>query len=504
MSSAAAGGRLQAAGGVGRASRPYMRDRPLAAIGPLRVRPLLLALFVTMVHVQALAAETPRTLRLDFFHTGTASEERFSLDRLVLEPLTWPGNPARPIDDTNLGKYQFQVIDRASNRVLYSRGFASIYGEWETTAEAREMTRTFGESLRFPMPATPVQVVLKKRDRQNAFREIWSILVDPADIFIDRSRPAAPGPVISFVNNGDPSAKVDILILGDGYTAAERPKFERDARRLVDILFGTSPFKERKSDFNVWGLAPAAAESGISRPSTGTWRRAPAGSQYDAFRSERYVLTFDNRAFRDIAEFAPYEFVEILVNGQTYGGGGIFNLYATVAADSAWAPYIFVHEFGHHFAGLADEYYTSDVAYMPAADRVEPWEPNATVLRDPAQLKWNDLVTPGTPLPTPWNKEAFETQSREIQARRRAIRAANKPEAEMDALFREEQADETRMLAAEQYAQTVGAFEGAMYEARGYYRPQVDCIMFTRNAVPFCAVCRRALSMVIDLYTASK
>ena len=213
------------------------------------------------------------------------------------------------------------------------------------------------------------------------------------------------------------------------------------------------------------------------------------------------MLTFDNRAFRDAASQAPYEFVEILVNGQTYGGGGIYNLYATVAADSAWAPYIFVHEFGHHFAGLADEYYTSDVAYQPAAEPVEPWEPNATVLEDPARLKWKDLVTPGTPLPTPWAKEAFEAHSREVQAKRRAIRAANRPEAEMDALFREEQAADAALLAGGKHGSAVGAFEGANYEARGYYRPQADCIMFTRDAVPFCAVCRRALERVIDLYT---
>jgi hypothetical protein len=188
------------------------------------------------------------------------------------------------------------------------------------------------------------------------------------------------------------------------------------------------------------------------------------------------------------------------VNGQTYGGGGIFNLYATVAADSAWAPYVFVHEFAHHFAGLADEYYTSDVAYLPAADRVEPWEMNVTALHHPATLKWKDLVTPGTPLPTPWPKEAFEARSREIQQRRRAIRAANRPEAEMDALFREQQAEETTLLGAAEHAHSVGAFEGANYEAKGYYRPQVDCVMFTRNEVPFCAVCRRALERVIDLY----
>jgi hypothetical protein len=267
------------------------------------------------------------------------------------------------------------------------------------------------------------------------------------------------------------------------------------------VLFAVSPFRERRGDFNVWGLCPPATESGVSRPSTGEWRRAPAGTQYDAFGSERYVLTFDNRAFRDIAAHAPYEFVEILANNRTYGGGGIFNLYATVAIDSAWAPYLFIHEFGHHFAGLADEYYTSDVAYLPSAERLEPWEPNVTALHDPARLKWADLVTPGTPLPTPWEKEAFEARSRDVQEKRRAIRAADRPEEDMDTLFREQQADETRRLQAERHAGTVGAFEGAMYEARGYYRPQVDCIMFTRNEVPFCAVCRRALERVIDQYS---
>ncbi len=164
------------------------------------------------------------------------------------------------------------------------------------------------------------------------------------------------------------------------------------------------------------------------------------------------MLTFENRAFREIASNAPYDVVEILVNGATYGGGGIFGLYSTVAADSAWAPYIFVHEFGHHLAALADEYYTSDVAYLPATDRVEPWEPNVTALLDPATLKWRDLVEATTPLPTPWPKEAFEQYSVEIQRRRREIRAANRPESEMDALFREELAHEKTLLGGSPYA----------------------------------------------------
>jgi hypothetical protein len=461
---------------------------------------LALSFVLLLLDVSPASARQPATLRLDYYHTGTAASETFSVDRVVVEPTPWPGNPRRAVDDTNLGKYLFEVIDRRTNRVVYSRGFASIFGEWETTGEAKAATRTFHESLRFPMPDAPVQVVLKKRDARNAFREIWSTIVDPADMFVDRAAPPSAGAVIELMKSGDPASKVDLLVLGDGYTAAERGTFERDARRLVDILFAVEPFKSRKADFNVWGLAPAAAESGISRPSTGQHRRSPVGATYDAFRSERYVLTFENRAFRDIASQAPYDVVEILVNGQTYGGGGIFNLYATVAADSAWAPYVFVHEFAHHFAGLADEYYTSDVAYLPAADRVEPWEMNVTALHHPATLKWKDLVTPGTPLPTPWPKEAFEAHSREIQQRRRAIRAANRPEAEMDALFREQQAEETTLLGAAEHAHSVGAFEGANYEAKGYYRPQVDCVMFTRNEVPFCAVCRRALERVIDLY----
>ena len=445
-------------------------------------------------------AQAPRTIRLDYYHTGNAREERFSVDRVVLEPLPWPGNPARPIDGTNRGKYFFQVVDAGSGRVIYSRGFSSIYGEWETTGEAKDVNRTFSESLRFPAPDQPVRVLVQKRDAKNVFREIWSTTIDPADKFVMRNAEADAGPLLTLHTSGAPAQKLDLLILGDGYTARERAKFERDAKRLAATLLATSPFKERQGDINIWGLSPAAEQSGISRPSQQIYRRSPVGATYDAFDSERYVLTFENKAFRDIAANAPYDVVEILTNSATYGGGGIYGLYSTVAADSAWSSYIFVHEFGHHVAGLADEYYTSDVAYLPAADRVEPWEPNATALLDPAALKWKDLETPGTPVPTPWPKEEFERDTKETQQRRRAIRAANRPESEMDALFRDQEKRDTTLLNEGPHAGKVGAFEGANYEARGFYRPQADCIMFTRDNVPFCRVCRRAIEQILDLY----
>jgi hypothetical protein len=457
----------------------------------------MLSPIVLVVALAAVSSDAgvARTLRLDYFHTASAAEEHFARDGLVLEG-PWAGNPGRSIDDTNLGKYLFEVIDRATNRTLYSRGFASICGEWESTDESKRELRTFHESLRFPEPAGPVQVVLKKRGADGLFHEVWSVAVDPKDPTIDRTTPP-PGRVWAVLESGPPREKVDLLLLGDGYTAAEMGKWHADARRLTDLLFSVSPFKERKADFNVWALDTPSGESGVARPSDGVYRRSALRATYDAFGSERYVLDFDNKRVREAAAAAPYDVMEIVVNGRKYGGGGIFNLYATVASDNAFTPYVFVHEFGHHFAGLADEYYTSDVAYGSSTERPEPWELNVTA--DPASPKWKDLVAAGTPLPTPWAKEAFEAAQKDIQARRRKIRAEKRPEEEMEALFREEQTKMDALLGEGPYAKTVGAFEGAMYEARGYYRPEANCIMFTRHT-EFCRVCRRAIERIIDLY----
>src|SRR5258708_2557593 len=244
----------------------------------------LLAFLVILMSVAATVA-APETRRLDYSHPGGVKQELFSVDRVVIEPLPWSGDMTRALDDTNLGKYFFEVRDQKSKRVLYSRGFASIYGEWETTDEANTIQRTFRESSRFPAPESTVEVTLKKRDAKNGWHEIWSTTIDPKDIFIDRSKPVAPAPLIPIQKMGDPATKVDFLILGDGYTAAEAGKFEADARRLTAVLFSTSPFKEHRRDFNVWAICPPASESGISRPSTGIYRDSPLGATYDAFGS---------------------------------------------------------------------------------------------------------------------------------------------------------------------------------------------------------------------------
>jgi len=209
---------------------------------PIMNKPILV-LAILLFSCFATLAATP-TMRLDYYHTGDATQEVFSVDRVVIEPLPWPGDPKQAIDSSNLGKYLFEVRDAKSKQLLYSRGFASIYGEWETTDEAKTIKRTFQESLRFPEPTAPVTITLKKRDAKNVFQDIWTTTIDPADQFVDRSKPVASAPLITIQKAGDPETKVDFLIVGDGYTAGEAEEFEADARRLTEVLFATSPFEE--------------------------------------------------------------------------------------------------------------------------------------------------------------------------------------------------------------------------------------------------------------------
>ena len=444
-------------------------------------------------------AAQPATVRLDYAHSGNALADSYAIERVVIEPLPWPGSAARNLDDTNRGQNRVEVVDPKTGDVLYSRGFSTVFGEWRTTEEAGRISRSFSESVRFPQFAQPVRVRILKRDERNQFSVAWSIDVDSnAPDVVKRQPPPAAKPIPIRVSGPSPD-KVDLLILGDGYTQAEMTKFEQDARRLSAHLFSVSPFKERAKDFNVWAMAVPTGQSGISRPSTGVHHPSALGTRYDIFGSERYVLTLDNRALRDIAQHAPYEFIEILVNNETYGGGGIFGQFSTAAAGNAWANYLFVHEFGHHFAGLADEYYTSPVAYQASDVRTEPWEPNVTALRDPARLKWKQHVTANTPLPTPWPKKAYENASRAYQKKRAALRDNDRPESDMNALFREDLAATRTLFDGQPHRHAIGAFEGANYEASGYYRPAMQCIMFDRSE-QFCPVCQDGIVDIIDLY----
>jgi hypothetical protein len=434
-----------------------------------------------------------KTMRLDYFHSGTAKEEHFATDRIVSDGI-WSGSKKILTDDLKLGLYFFELVDKESKILLYSRGFGSVFGEWQTIPEAVEKWGTFHESLRFPWPLKPVSLILKKRDTINNFITLWTTDIDP-DHAVRQVNPADlvhTNKVDILAENGPADQKVDLVILGDGYLKEEMEKFRNDATRLAGYLMNAEPFKSRSKDFNI-------RVSGVNKPYHGVFKRTPLSVHYSSFDSERYALSYDNRTIRDIASEVPYDLMVIMVNERTYGGGGIYNLYTTVSADNKFSEYIIVHEMGHHLAALADEYYTSSVSYEIPEVKVEPWETNVTALFDKNNLKWKDMVAPGTPLPTPWNKKEFDKFGYSIQKERDSLRAAKVPETVMEDLFSRQMDQENEYFAKEKYKNEVGAFEGAGYLAKGLYRPQVDCIMYTRHMV-FCKVCSRSISNVIDQY----
>ena len=440
-----------------------------------------------------------KTLRLDYYHSGTATEEHFAVDKIFSDG-PWGGSKNILIDEIELGLYFFEITDKETNTLLYSRGLQSIFGEWQTIGEAKRQWGTFHESIRFPWPKKPVQVIMRKRDTLNQLAAIWTTEIDPASRQVNPADIKHTHTVRTIMENGPAKEKVDIVILGDGYTQEEMDKFYHDAQRLSGILFTAEPFKSRKSDFNVRAVETPSQESGVTRPHPGIFKRTPLSVHYSSFDSERYGLTYDNRTVRDVASAVPYEFMIVLINEKTYGGGGIYKLYATLAVDNKYSDYIVIHEMGHHFAALADEYYTSSVSYEMGEVTVEPWETNITALLDEDNLKWKDLVEPGTPLPTPYDKEAFDQMGYAIQKERDSLRTAKVPEAEVEALFDRQLLAEEGLFSKEPYKDMVGAFEGACYMPKGLYRSSLNCIMLTRKK-EFCKVCQQSINDVIDQYT---
>ncbi len=457
-----------------------------------------------------------RTLRVDFFHAGNAAEESMTLDQVYDQGL-WAGPRARLIDPFNLGRYLVKVYDAASGTLIFSKGYDSYFGEYRTSGPALEgVRRTYHESALLPYPKKPVRFTVEGKDRQNAYKTLFSQVIDPSATAVIRERLVPGVKVIEALKSGEPRRKVDVAIIAEGYTAAEEAKFAADLDRFVGVFFKLEPYKSRRDLFNMYGVFKASAESGCDEPSHGIFKATVLNASFDALGSERYLLTEDNRSLRDIAAHTPYDALYIMVNHKRYGGGGIYNLYCTFTTDNQWYEYLFLHEFGHSFAGLADEYYTSDVAYnefYPAG--VEPAEPNITALLEPGKAKWGSLVSPGVAVPTPWEKAAFdemsggyqkvrrETNEKIARMKREGAAAAEIARAEEDSerLSRENAKEVDAFLRASKFWGKVGVFEGAGYAAKGLYRPMIDCLMFTRGSKPFCKVCEAAVLKTILYYT---
>ena len=456
-----------------------------------------------------------KTMRVDYFHAGDAAGETITLDR-VYDQGAWAGSRTRLVDPFDLGRYRVMVYDGAGGTLLFSKGYDSYFGEYKTSGPALAgVRRTYHETALLPYPKKPVRFTVEARDRSNAWKPLFSQTIDPADMTIVRERPVPGVQVIEVIRSGEPRRKVDVLIVAEGYTAAEEAKVRADLDRFAAVLFGLEPYKSHRDKFNVAGVFKPSAESGCDEPSHGSFRSTAVGATFDSLGSERYLLTEDNRSLRDIAAHAPYDTLFIMVNHKRYGGGGIYNFYCTFTTDNQWHDYLFLHEFGHSFAGLADEYYTSDVAYnefYPAG--VEPAEPNITALLDPANPKWKGLLSPGVGVPTLWEKAEYDEMDNAYQKVRTEVNASIArmkregadpaevalAEEKSERLSREHAGKVDAFLRASRFWGRVGVFEGAGYAAQGLYRSELDCLMFTKGAKPFCKVCEAAVLRTILHY----
>ena len=455
------------------------------------------------------------TLRVDYLHGGDANEESATLDRAYRQG-TWAGSRVHLVDPAEVGRTLVEVRDSATGGLLFSRRSDSYFGEYRTTAEAAKgVRRLYHTTALVPFPKGKVRLSIKVRGKDRAHKTLLETVVDPDSPLIGREPLRAGVSVIDVHRSGDPHGRADVAIVAEGYTSADEAKLRADLARYAAILFGQEPFASARDRFNLVCVWAPSQDPGCDEPGRGVWRNTAVGASFDSLGSERYLLTEDNKALRDVAAHAPYDVLYIMVNSPRYGGGGIYNLFCTFTAGNQWSPYVFLHEFGHTFAALADEYYTSSVAYNDFFPRgVEPIEPNVTALLDPARLKWKDLATPGTPVPTPWEKAPFDRMDVDYQELREALNAriaaasrSDAPAADVDRL----KADAERLsvehsarmdahLARSAYAGKVGAFEGAGYTSEGLYRPSLDCIMFSKGIKPFCPVCHRAVGRVIDYY----
>lgn len=386
---------------------------------------------------------TTRRLRVDFILAGNRDSQQAFLADLKKE-CRWAGPYSSLIDPFRYGEYMFEVM--VGDRLIYSRGFSTLFQEWRTTAQAVQMQKAYTQSVWMPFPKQPVRIILSERVKStDGFRQIFTCTVDPQDALIKQD--TAPGTGLTVLqDNGDMQHKVDLLFVAEGYTEQEMDKFHADCRRLMESLFSMEPYKSRRNDFNVAALDVISEESGTDIPNHGIWKRTALDSHYYTFYTDRYLTLPDHTRIADNVSGAPFDALYIVVNDTGYGGGGIYNSYGMGTADNALAATLLIHEFGHSFAGLGDEYFDDSVAYQDMYDLdVEPWEPNLTTKVDFGS-KWQDMIESG------------------------------------------------------EYGDSLGLFEGGGYTAKGMYRPRYDCRMRTNGSPDFCPVCSRAIVRMIDYY----
>jgi len=394
-----------------------------------------------------------KTMRFDYYHYGNSETEKITLDEIIEEPI-WGGSKVNLVDAFDFGYYMLKVFDLDSDELIYSRGYSTLFQEWQVTEEAKHIYRTYPGSVVFPYPKGKVRVEIHRRDRMNDFQKIFQHEVDPKNYFILKERKyECDNFKVHYA--GIPSEKLDILLIPEGYTADEAESFKKDCELFSKYLFEYEPFKENINNINIWGVSAYSEESGVDIPGERVWKKTLLNGNYYTFNSERYVMTIDFQKVRDVASNAPYDQIYILVNSDKYGGGAIYNFYSMTAVKNVKAKQVFIHELGHGLAGLGDEYGDDPTYQNLYPEGVEPWEVNLTTMSD-FDSKWKDLVDEDTPIPTP---------------------------------------------PTEEYKDKIGVFEGGGYVGKGVFRPTYDSIMRAFTSNEFNLVSKRALQDIIKFYS---
>ena len=419
------------------------------------------------------------TLRLDYIFAGNDHEQHIFLED-VKQQEKWAGRRNRLDEKFLNGNGQITVMDHDSKEVIYVWTFSTLFQEWQLEAEAKTTDRAFETSYNIPFPKNKVDVTVTLTDNHNVVTSKLTHTIDPKDILIRRvGENGVPFRYMWKGNNAKDDVNVidciDVAILAEGYTEAEMGKFYADCERAVEALFAREPFKSMKDRFNVVAVAAPSLQSGPSVPLRNKWTNTATGSHYSTFYSDRYLTTRNIHKVYDLLSGVPFEHIIVLANTDIYGGGGIYNQVTVVTSDHPTFNEVLVHEFGHSFGGLGDEYEygnTADV-YYPAD--TEPWEPNLTTLVD-FKSKWEDMMPKNQPVPTPKNPKVPDYRSIDFNDAK-AVEALNAA------------------------TQVVGVFEGGGYQEKGCYRPAQECRMKINEVRDFCPVCARAIRRITDFYT---
>lgn len=406
------------------------------------------------------------TLRIDYIFGGDSEQQHIYFHQASRYP-GWSGRRSRLSELILNGNGQLTVRDTLTHQVIYATSFSTLFQEWQTEEEATEVQKSFENSYVIPFPKRPVEVTVSLRDTHGLVTSELSHVISPDDILIRKVEKSRYD--FSYIlQSGDNASCVDIAIIPEGYTVSELDKFHKDCERTVEALFSHEPFTSMKDKFNVIAVDCPSPSSGATIPRRGQWYDLPCGSHYDTFYTDRYLMTSRMWKVYDILDCVPFDQIIILVNTSLYGGGGIYNQINVFPADHPTFKPLLVHEFGHGYGGLADEYFYDDQYVTSYPSDTEPWEPNITTLVD-FDKKWADLVAPGTTMPTPAKKVSYQ--------------------------------DLLDPQISKPLTQQVGVFEGGGYQSKGVFRPCQECRMKVLEVEDFCPVCTRALQMITDFYT---